>query len=168
MRTRTLRSVVYVAAGLGLIVALFATAEYFDAALRGVCSVSSFFSCSLVDSSGLTATLGIPDYLWGTGGFIAILVVAALAERRPHDRRLTYALLGVTSLGVALSLWLLYVELALIHALCPVCATDYVLVGVAWAGAMALAWRSVSPRDDEGRDDDDDAADDRGHPSPEA
>jgi len=154
MRTRAVRSVVYFAAGLGLIVSIFAAAEFFDAALRSVCSVSSFFSCALIDESGLTTTLGIPDYLWGIGGFVVILVVAALAEQRPNDRRLAYGLLGVTTLGVVLSLYLLYVELGLIHALCPVCATAYVLEGVAWVGAIELVRRAPTTTDG-----DDDAED---------
>ena len=146
MRTRDVRSVVYLAAGLGLVVAFFAAAEFFDAALRSVCSVNSFFSCSLVDQSNYTTTLGVPDYLWGVLGFVAILVVAALAERRPNDQRWAYALLALTSSGVGLALWLLYVELADIHALCPVCVTDYLLCGVAWAGAIALVRRTPEAR----------------------
>jgi uncharacterized membrane protein len=160
MRTRTVRSVVYLATGLGLIVALFAAAEFFDAALRSVCSVSSFFSCQLVDESGLTTTLGVPDYLWGIGGFVAILVVAALAEQRPSDLRRTYALLGVTTLGVVLSLYLLYVELALIHALCLVCASAYLLEAVAWVGSVELVRRGrASASDDDDSDVDDDESD---------
>jgi uncharacterized membrane protein len=156
MRTRDVRSAVYFAAGVGLIVAIFAAAEFFDAALRSICSVNTFFSCQAVDSSGLTSTLGVPDYLWGVLGFVAILVVAVLAEQRPDDRRGAYALLAVTSVGVVLSLWLLYVELAEIHALCLVCASAYFLGGVAWAGSIELVRRAPKdPSDDDETDEDD-------------
>ncbi|MGA8302930.1 MAG: vitamin K epoxide reductase family protein [Thermoplasmata archaeon] len=147
MRERTLRSFLYFVAGIGLIVSLFAAAEILDSALGAVCTVNSFVSCGKVASSGLTTTLEVPDYLWGIGGFVLILVVAALAEQRPDDRRRTYALLSVTTLGVVLAGYLLYVELAEIHALCLVCATAYVLSGFAWVGAIALARR---PPDDAG------------------
>ena len=151
MQVRTLRSVVYLAAGLGLIVSIFAAAEFFDAALRAVCSVSSSLSCAAVDNSGLTTILGVQDYLWGIGGFVLILIVAGLAEQRPGDRRWTYGLLAVTTLGVGVAVYLLYVELVLIHALCLVCAAAYVLGGVAWVGTIALARRAR----DEDKDDDD-------------
>ena len=141
VRERTVRSLVYFAAGLGLIVAIFAAAEFYDASLRAVCSVSAFFSCSAVDSSGYTNTLGLPDWLWGVGGFVLILLFAGLAEQRPEDRRRAWLLLAVTTLGVGVSLYLLYVELAIIHALCLVCASDYLLGGVAWLGALALVLR---------------------------
>jgi uncharacterized membrane protein len=141
MRTRNLRSLLYLSAGLGLLVSLFATAEYFDASLRGICSVSSFFSCSLVDNSGRTTTLGIPDYLWGLGGFVAIFVVGGLAEARPDDARGAVGLAVLTSAGVGLSLYFLYVELAEIHALCLVCATAYLFGVLAWVCSLALLRR---------------------------
>jgi uncharacterized membrane protein len=142
MQTRTLRSVVYFAAGLGLIISLFATAEFFDAALRQACSFNSFFSCQLIDQSGRTNTLGIPDYAWGIGGFLLILVIAGIGESRPQSRSWVYALLTITTAGIVLSAYLLYVELDLIGALCLICAAAYVMGGISWVGAIALAQRS--------------------------
>ncbi|HTP56449.1 MAG TPA: vitamin K epoxide reductase family protein [Thermoplasmata archaeon] len=142
MRTRDLRSATSLGAGLGLLAAIFSAAEFYDAQLRGICSVSSFFSCALVDKSGLTTTLGIQDYLWGIGGFVAILLFAAIAERRAADPRWTYFLTFLTTLGIALALYFLYVELALIHAVCLVCAADYLFGGVAWLGSLALSVRA--------------------------
>jgi uncharacterized membrane protein len=156
MRTQTWRSIVFFAAGLGLIVSLFAAAEFFDAALRNICSVSSVISCAAVDQSGRTTTLGIPDYAWGIGGFIAILILAGIAERRPSVHQWTWGLLGLTTVGVALSLYLLYVEIALIGALCLVCACAYFLGVVAWVGAIGLVRRG--PEAVEGTDAEDAAA----------
>lgn len=142
MKTSSVRSAIVLAGLIGLVVSAFAAAEFFEASLRSVCSVNSFFSCAAVDQSGKTSTLGIPDYLWGIGGFVAILVVAGIAERRPKDARPVGLLLALTSAGVALSLYFLYVELAQVHALCIVCATAYVFGVIAWAGAIALAVRA--------------------------
>lgn len=154
MRTRDVRSSIYLAAGIGLVVALFAATEFFDAALQNVCTVNSYVSCGRVAQSGLTTTLGLPDYLWGILGFVAILLLAGVSERRPADPRLSYALLALTSAGVGLSLYFLYVELAEIHALCLVCVSDYFLGGVAWIGAIALARRvpEEDPEDDPGEE----------------
>jgi len=142
VRTQTLRSVVYLSAGIGLIVSIFAAVEYFEASLRTLCTLNAFFSCSAVDTSGKTSTFGIPDYLWGIGGFVLILVVAGIAEARSRDRRWTLALLAFTTLGVALSLYFLYVQLAEIGAFCVVCASAYVFGWIAWGGALGLAARS--------------------------
>lgn len=142
MQTRTVRTVVYLAAGFGLVIAIFAAAEFIDTSLSQICSFNGFFSCAEVAASGKTTFLGIPDYAWGIGGFIAILALNGLAESRPEDTRWAYALLGLTTAGIALALFYLYVELALINALCVVCFSAYVMGFIAWAGAIELARRA--------------------------
>ena len=139
MRTQSVRGVVYLAGGLGLLVSIFAAVEYVEASLRGVCSINQFFSCAVVDESGKTTTLGIPDYLWGIGGYLALMIVAGLAERRPRDVRPAYALTLLATGAVALSSYFIYVQLAEIHALCVVCASAETLGGVLWLGSIALA-----------------------------
>jgi uncharacterized membrane protein len=141
MRLRSIRSLIYLASGLGLIVALFATAEFLDPSLTSVCTFSAFFSCGAVAKSGLTTTLYVPDWAWGVVGFVAILVVAALAEAHKKDLRYAYALLLLTTAGVGLAMYLLYVELVQIHALCPVCLTAYVFGIIAWLGTLMLVRR---------------------------
>jgi uncharacterized membrane protein len=153
METRTLRSLVYFAAGVGFIVSIFAAAEFVDAQLRAICSINSFFSCSTVDKSAYTNTLGVPDYLVGILGFVAIFVVAAYAEKHPTDRRAALALLGVTTIGVVVAVYLLLVELVLIDALCLVCASAYLMGVVAWGGAIQI----VRQGPDAAEDDDEDA-----------
>ena len=144
MRIRSIRSLIYFAAGLGLIVAFFAAAEFFDAALSAVCSFNGVVSCSTVDDSGKTTTLGVQDWIWGIVGFIAILVVATLAEQHKRDIRWSYALLAVTSAGVALAMYLLYVELVEIGAICPVCVSAYTLGIIAWVGAILLVQKMTA------------------------
>lgn len=139
MKTQSVRGVVYLSGGLGLLVAIFAAVEFFEASLRGVCSINQFFSCAVVDESGKTTTFGIPDYLWGIGGFVVLMIVAGLAERRPRDVRPAYALTLLATGAVALSAYFIYVQLAEIHALCVVCASAEALGGVLWLGSISLA-----------------------------
>jgi uncharacterized membrane protein len=138
MRTRSLRSLVYLAAGVGLLAAIFAAAETLDTALEGACTVNNVVSCSAVAHSGLTTILGLPDAAWGIGGFVVIFVVAGLAEARPLDERRAIALVALTAAGTLLSLYFLYIEVAEIHALCLVCATAWIAGWVAFGGSVAL------------------------------
>jgi len=142
MRARTCRSLIALGGALGLVVSLFSALEFYDASLTAVCTVNGFVSCSKVANSGLTLTLGVQDYLWGILGFVVILVLAALSERRRKDQRITYLLLAVTSAGVALAFYFLFVELVEINALCLVCLSAYVCGGAAWVGAIGLAQRA--------------------------
>jgi uncharacterized membrane protein len=138
VRTSTVRSTIYLAAGLGFLVALFAAAEFYTASLRNVCSINQFFSCATVDRSGRTTTLGVPDYAWGIGGYVVLLVVAGLAERAPRDVRPAYALCALATGAVALSGYFIYVQLAEIHALCVVCATAEGFGAVVWGASIVL------------------------------
>ena len=139
MRTRSIRTLIYAAAGIGLLLSLFAAFEVIDAGLTKLCTLNSFISCATVANSGHTTTLYVPDWLWGVLGFILILVVASLAERNPEDPRYVYGLIALTTIGIALALYFLYVELAVIHAICIVCASAYAMGFISWGGAIALA-----------------------------
>ena len=138
MRTRSIRSVIYLAGGLGLIVSIFTYLEQFEASLLSLCTVNAFISCTAVARSGKTAVLGVPDSFIGIGGFILILVVAAVAEARRRELLWPYLLLFLTTVGVGFSFYFGYVELAEINALCPVCFTAYIFGAVAWVASIAL------------------------------
>jgi uncharacterized membrane protein len=143
VRTSSLRSVVFLSGAIGLLVSIFAAAEFYTASLRSACTINQFFSCATVDRSGLTSTLGVPDYLWGTLGFVALLVVAGIAEKRPTDVRPAYLLTLLATGAVGLSAYFLYVQLAEIHALCVVCATAETFGAILWVGSIALARRTA-------------------------
>ena len=138
MRTRTIRSFIYFAAGLGLIVSIFSYLESVEASLQSLCTVNAFVSCSAVAKSGKTTLFGVPDAFIGIGGFVLILVVAAIAESRRKELLWPYLLLFFTTAGVALSFYFGYVELVEINALCPVCLTAYIFGVLTWVGAILL------------------------------
>jgi uncharacterized membrane protein len=162
VRTRNLRSFVYITGGLGLIFSLFTALEVYESSLQRLCTYNSFFSCGAVDSSGHTTTFGVPDSLIGILGFVVILVIAGIAERWPGARTWPYLLVVVTGLGTAASLYFLYVQLAIIGAFCVICGSAYVFGWVTFGGAVALARRTDAERRSPGEPgpaDDGDAAD---------
>ncbi len=142
MRARTYRTLLELGGVLGFLLAVFAALEFYYSSLTKVCSFSSYFSCGAVANSGRTTILGVPDWAIGIAGFLAILVLAGLSSRYRRDDRITYLLFAVTSLGVAVAAYLLYVEVGQIHALCPVCASAYVCGVVAWVGSLGLTRRA--------------------------
>jgi len=141
MRTRDLRSVIYLAGGLGLIVAIYTYIETVESSLQKYCTINSYVSCGAVATSGKTTVLGVPDSFIGIGGFVLILALAALAERHRKELRWPYLLLFVTTAGVGFSLYFLYVEVVEINALCPVCLTAWLLGWVAWVATIVLVRR---------------------------
>lgn len=138
MRTRTIRSVIYLAGGLGLIVAIFTYLETVEASLQSLCTYSAYVSCAAVANSGRTTLFGIDDSFVGIGGFVLILLVAGIAESRRKELLWPYLLLLVTTGGVAVAIFFAYEEFFEIHALCPVCLAAWTLGFVAWVGSIAL------------------------------
>lgn len=132
----------------GIALSLFAAWETLDPALSGVCSVNPLISCSAVDRSGLTTTLGIPDWAWGLGGFALMLgldVVAFRTWRRPWVGAVALVAAG----GVAFASYLAYVEVVQIGAICPVCFGSYAADAIVLASALTL-WRRSAEDDRSG------------------
>jgi uncharacterized membrane protein len=78
--------------------------------------------CSTVNSSRYAEVNGIPVALIGVFGYAAILAVLYLENRgsffKQNGTLLTF---GLALTGFLFTLWLVYVEFALLKALCPFC-----------------------------------------------
>jgi uncharacterized membrane protein len=81
--------------------------------------------CSVVNSSRYAEVNGIPVAVLGVVGYAAILAVLLL-ERRPGFFRQNGTLLffGLSLTGFLFTLYLIFVEVALIKAYCPFCITS--------------------------------------------
>ncbi|HEY2376862.1 MAG TPA: vitamin K epoxide reductase family protein [Gemmatimonadaceae bacterium] len=94
-------------------------------------------SCEYVQLSKWGDFLGLPVAAWGVGYYLVVLVLsfAGVQERFAKSARLTKTLVYVTGLGLLFSIWLTYLELFVIHALCRWClgsaATTIVLFALA-------------------------------------
>jgi uncharacterized membrane protein len=123
----------------GLIFSCYAAFEVLDPALQRSCSLNAFLSCSAVDKSGHTnfGPTPIPDYAVGIAGFVAMLAVD-VPLLRSYDPRLLYALLGLTTVGLAIAVGLGLVELTIIRAFCPICLGAYLSDAGAFLVAVAL------------------------------
>jgi len=100
-------------------------------------------SCETVQLSKWGDFLGLPVAAWGVGYYAIVLVLAfaGVQERFAQGTRLTSTLVLVTGAGLLYSLWLTYLELFVIHALCRWClgsaAMTLVLFGLAVWDARA-------------------------------
>ncbi|HEV2165789.1 MAG TPA: vitamin K epoxide reductase family protein [Thermoplasmata archaeon] len=140
MRAESLHALILLAAIVGVGLSAFAYAESVYPPLQHDCSVNPFFSCAKVDASGQTTTLGVPDWAIGLGGFLLLLAID-LPLYASWDPRLLRALAAVSAFGVAVSLYLAYVELFRIDALCPVCLSAYGANLIVFGSALALLWK---------------------------
>ena len=83
--------------------------------------------CSIVNASSYSEVNGIPVALLGVIGYLAILATFYL-ESKPgffQDNGLMIQF-GLTLLGFLFTVWLIFVEVALLKAYCPFCITSQV------------------------------------------
>ncbi len=83
--------------------------------------------CSVVNNSKYAEVYGIPVAVIGVVGYLTILVSLLLRSRSQFfDANGTMLVFGLALVGFLFTVYLIYVELALIHALCPFCVTSQV------------------------------------------
>ena len=111
---------------IGLLVSIYMTI-YKIAKIESMCIGNG--GCSVVNSSKYSEVNGIPVAVVGMIGYTAILGILWL-ERKPgfFKSNGTMMLFGITLIGFLFTVWLIYVEIALIKALCPFCLTSQVVM----------------------------------------
>ena len=93
------------------------------------CSVGS---CETVNSSKWATFLGLPVAGWGVAWYVAMFVLAMVSTgaRFAESSLVSLVLLGVATSGLIFSLYLTYLELFVIHAICQWCVVSAVIVTI--------------------------------------
>jgi uncharacterized membrane protein len=97
--------------------------------------------CETVNSSPYSAFLGIPVALYGLVAATLILI-ASLAWWRRADRRALYVAYGLGLISLPVLVYLVYLELAVIHAVCAWCAGFAVALVAGWLAATLAIIRT--------------------------
>ncbi len=83
--------------------------------------------CSTVNASIYSEVNGIPVAVVGVFGYLAILGVLLFENRNSFFKQNgTLMIFGMALTGFIFTVWLIYVEIALLKALCPFCVTSQV------------------------------------------
>jgi uncharacterized membrane protein len=133
---RTVAMAVLALIGLGISVYL-TTVHYADAA--PLCAAGGH-GCQTVQDSEYAKMAGVPVPLIGLVGYVAIL--ASLFVRGDTGRLLR---VGLTGFGFAFSLYLSYLELFVIEAICQWCVGSAVVMTLLFAAAV---FDFLQPRND--------------------
>ena len=81
--------------------------------------------CATVNASAFSEVYGIPVGLAGVGGYLAILALHLLENKNQHMKaNATLYIFGLALIGFLFTLYLVYVEFAILKALCPFCLTS--------------------------------------------
>jgi uncharacterized membrane protein len=113
---------------LGLAVSIYMTV-YKVTSNNAMCLGSG--DCSTVNSSRYAEVNGIPVAVFGVIGYLAILVVHYFENRnRFFKQNSTLMIFGMALTGFLFTVWLIYVEIALLKALCPFCVTSQIAMTI--------------------------------------
>ncbi len=83
--------------------------------------------CSIVNASAYSEVNGIPVAVIGVLGYLGILAVLYFENRLSFlQENGGMVLFALTLTGFLFTLWLIFVEVALIKALCPFCLTSQI------------------------------------------
>lgn len=126
MTARNLRIGSFLIAAIGFIDALYlswvklAHTEVF-------CGGSS--NCSTVNSSRYAEIYGVPIAFLGLGAYIVILILLSLEGRNNSWKELfPLVIFGMSLIGTLYSIYLTYIEFAVIKAICPYCVVSAVMM----------------------------------------
>jgi len=116
-------------AAIGIVVAIYhAYGEItaYSAPGSTACNITSFISCTSVFDSGYTKFLGLSLWVYGVVWFPLMLVLGYWFTRKGGSLRFE-VMIPLLMIGNFFTIYLWYLELVKIHALCPVCISMYTL-----------------------------------------
>lgn len=93
--------------------------------------------CSVVNASAYSEINGVPVAVLGVVGYLAILGTLIFEKRAAFlQKNGTLLGFGLALTGFIFTLWLIYVEIALIRAFCPFCVTSQVAMSIIFVLAV--------------------------------
>jgi len=122
------RKIMLVLTVVGLLVAIYMTI-YKWTNNNSMCLGSG--DCSTVNASPYSEIYGIPVALVGVGGYAAILFLLLIESRNDFVRQNgTLFVFGLSLTGFIFTVYLVYVEFAVLNAVCPFCLTSQIVMTI--------------------------------------
>lgn len=103
----------------------------------GICLLTGFFGCSKILTSSYSRIGRIPTALFGAVWFAVILLLTVLVAKSKDRLKflLAWSLLAIPGVST-----LVFIELVLIGAICPLCTGAHIL-GIAVMLLTVMMWR---------------------------
>jgi uncharacterized membrane protein/glutaredoxin len=117
---------------LGLLLSIYLAYIYSRSASGLYCAPGS--SCDAVRESPYSSFAGVPVPVWGVAGYAALLLLSVA----PFSNVKKWFLLYLTSLvALSFSIYLTYLELFVIKAVCPLCVASLAFITVIFGAVLA-------------------------------
>lgn len=130
-------------AAIGIFVAIYHAYDeitHYSSPISTICNINSFWSCGSVFNSGYTTFLGLSLWVYGVVWFPLMVVLGYWFVRRGSSFRIEI-IVPLLMVGNVFTMYMWYLELVKIHALCPVCISMYLLNYLMTAICLWIALR---------------------------
>lgn len=129
------RMAVAVLALIGVLIATYMSAYKFGLLGSIVCGTGG---CETVQNSPWSVFMGIPVPVIGLAGYGLLLVtsILGLQPRFEDDRRVSIVLIASATIGLAFSMYLSWLEAAVIHAWCRWCIVSAILATLIFVSTL--------------------------------
>lgn len=128
---KTIRIGLYLTALVGLVDSIYLTWVKVGRSTPLLCAPGG--GCDVVNSSPYSEFMGIPIAILGAGLYLVLLALVYLESRNSNWKSMIlYLLFGLSFTGVLYSVYLTYLELAVIHAVCPYCVVSAIAITLFW------------------------------------
>lgn len=108
---------------LGLLVSCYMTYSFFSSGTDSFCTAGS--GCDAVKASAYSTLFGVPVSLFGAGGYLLLFLISTVGmSKKKRWTRLYY----LSLIALSFSVYLTYIELFVINAICPYCVTSAVII----------------------------------------
>lgn len=129
----------------GVAVSSYLTVEHYTTSTTLACPNTGVLNCLKVTTSAESKLLGIPVALLGLLYFLGMVALCLPGMWRAAASRVAWLRLGASLAGVAMVVYLIYVELFVLDAICLWCTAAHA-IALALFTAIALAMAASSVR----------------------
>ena len=111
--------------------------HHFSKSRTSFCDIGESFNCDLVNRSQYSTVRGVPVALLGILGYLFVLSLATVYRDKAET---PFILAGAALAGLALALYLTYVEAFVLHAWCLLCLSSLATIA---AISVISSWNAI-------------------------
>ncbi len=142
--SRLVLAAVIVIAVVGMLDSAYAAYQHYAVPGESACDFNVTVNCDVVNQSEYSEVAGVPVAFIGLAGYLFFAAVAGMALAWPRFRRRGGYLVLLAALpALAYSLYLTYIEIFVLGAVCPMCMLSLALVTTI---TVLAAWGAVRDR----------------------
>ncbi len=136
--TQRLMSIVAILAVCGIAVSSVSLQHHYATSKTAYCDIGETFNCDIVNRSEYSSIFGMPVALIGMLGYAALVGLATVYRERQQTPAMLFS---AAVAGLALALYLTYIEARVLGVWCILCLSSLALIATTTMLAAVIWWK---------------------------